>query len=262
MSEFYRSPVSLLYELGIESPEQIDIEAIAQYCAATIVYEPLRGSAARIIGYRDKAIITVDSGSSRQRQRFSGAHELGHWMIDRGKISHFVCTEAQLTSEWSRNNPETRANRFAGDLLLPADMFQTDCRGREVTFSTTKELAERYQTSLTSTAIRLVELGPFPSMLISHQPGAKRWDWHTRSPMVPDQLWPADVPSDETLAYGLLRGSYDCAPTEVGSWGWFEHPDADRFSVHEDSIRVQNRVLTLLWWKDESQLLELAGYGD
>jgi IrrE N-terminal-like domain len=259
MSDVYQSPDALLHELGISSPELIDIEAIAQYCAATIVYEPLQGSVARIIGYRDRAIITVDSDSPRPRQRFSGAHELGHWMADRGGVSHFVCSEKQLASEWSRNNPETRANRFAGGLLLPTEMFREDARNCDVTFAVVGSLANRYQTSLTATAIRLVELGSFPSMLISFQRGSKRWEWHMRSPMVPKELWPADLPSSEALAYDLLQGSSDCAPCEVGSWGWFEHPDADRFSVHEDSIRVMDRVLSLLWWKDESQLLELAG---
>jgi hypothetical protein len=179
-------------------------------------------------------------------------------MIDRGKVSHFVCSDSHLASEWSKNNPETRANRFAGDLLLPTEMFRNDCRGCEATFSITKDLADRYQTSLTATAIRLVELGTYPSMLICCQPGAKRWDWFMRSPMVPDDLWPADLPSEETLAHDLLHGTSNRDAAEVGSWGWFDYPEADRYSVHEDSIRVLDRVLTLLWWKNEGQLVDFS----
>lgn len=40
----YKSAAVLLRELGITEPEDIKIEAIAQYCGATIVYEPLRGA--------------------------------------------------------------------------------------------------------------------------------------------------------------------------------------------------------------------------
>src|SRR5690606_21936818 len=99
MTGHYRSPGKLLEELGIENTEEIDIEAIAQHCDATIVYERLHGCAARIIGGAQQAIIAVDSESSRQRQRFSAGHELGHWMNDRGKAG-FACTETMFAQEW------------------------------------------------------------------------------------------------------------------------------------------------------------------
>jgi hypothetical protein len=43
-------------------------------------------------------------------------------MKDRGQ-SAFGCSKCQLYSAWTGNNPETRANRFASDLLLPINMF-------------------------------------------------------------------------------------------------------------------------------------------
>ena len=66
----YKSPATLLEELGITEPLDIKIEAIAEYCDATIVYEPLKGCEARILGHGDRAIITVNSTSLRERQRF------------------------------------------------------------------------------------------------------------------------------------------------------------------------------------------------
>src|SRR5229473_755209 len=108
---FYRSPSALLEELGITEPWDIHVEAIAEYCGATIVYEPLKGCEARIIGHGDRAIITVSSTSLRERQRFSGAHELGHWMGDRGKVA-FACVEMVFAAEWGEENPEVRANRY------------------------------------------------------------------------------------------------------------------------------------------------------
>jgi len=81
-----KSPEKLLVELGILEPADIDIEAIAQYCRATIVYDKLTGCEARIVGNAERAIITVNISSQRPRQRFSAAHELGHWMLDRNKV--------------------------------------------------------------------------------------------------------------------------------------------------------------------------------
>jgi Zn-dependent peptidase ImmA (M78 family) len=165
VASFYRSPASLLDELGIREPEEIAIEAIAEYCGATILYQPLQGAEARIVGHGDRAIITVNEAAPIGRRRFSGAHELGHWMCDRGKIA-FACTDRILTTEWSDENPERRANRYAVGLLLPSAIFSPYARNREVTFATVRDLADRFQTSLTATAIRLVELVSFPAMIV------------------------------------------------------------------------------------------------
>lgn len=119
---FYKSAAKLLQELGITEPHDIDVEAIAQYCGATIVYEHLEGCAARILGNGDRAIITIDNGTSTGRQRFSAGHELGHWMRDRGKVG-FSCTEEVMIREWSAISPERGANDYSADLLLPKSMF-------------------------------------------------------------------------------------------------------------------------------------------
>src|SRR2546427_1959685 len=119
---FYIAPDMVLEELGIRDPEDIKIEAIAEHCGATILYERLEGAEARILGYGERAIITVNGAAPRARQRFSGAHELGHWMCDRGKIA-FACTDRSFTREWLDDNPERRANQYAAELLLPQKMF-------------------------------------------------------------------------------------------------------------------------------------------
>ena len=112
-SEYFRTATEILRELGITSPDEIDIEAIAFHCGATIRYRPLTGCAARIVGNGNKAIITVDSNSIRARQRFSAGHELGHWMHDRAKAS-FSFQEEQFVRNWSAtSNPESRANHKA-----------------------------------------------------------------------------------------------------------------------------------------------------
>jgi len=77
----------LLKELGISEPREIDIEAIAQHCGATVTYGHLTGSEARIVGADDSAIITVNKSPSRGRERFSAAHELAHWLRDAGEVA-------------------------------------------------------------------------------------------------------------------------------------------------------------------------------
>lgn len=256
VASFYKSPATLLDELGIREPEDIAIEAIAQHCGATILYQQLQGSEARIVGYGDRAIITVNDAAARGRQRFSGAHELGHWMCDRGKIA-FSCTESTLVREWSDDNPELRANQYAVELLLPEVMFVGRAKNQEMTFDTVRDLAKLFETSLTATAIRLVEFGSFTAMLVCSDRERRRW--FKRGPDVPDALWPHSRLNRLTIAYDLLHGN-DVPPgsVDVGADGWLEHRDASRYSIREDSVRItEGLILTLLWWRDERQLVDL-----
>lgn len=61
-----------------------------------------------------------------------------------------------------------------------------------------------------------------------------------------------------TCADELLRGGKCEGPTDVQADGWIEHPTARRYTLKEDSRYIGNGlVLSLLWWKDECQLLDL-----
>src|ERR1035437_10380474 len=151
--EWYRTPSQILSDLGIQEPSEIDIEAIAEDCEATIRYKKLSGCAARIMGFNGRAIITIDVDCPRPRQRFSAGHELGHWMRDRGQIA-FQCKDKTFVKEWSSENPETRENRYASDLLLPGKMFRANASRRPITFETVKDLSKLFCPSLTATAIR------------------------------------------------------------------------------------------------------------
>jgi hypothetical protein len=253
----FKAPAALLDELGISEPSAINIEAIAQYCGATILYDRLGGCEARILGVDGRAIITVSSDAPRPRQRFSAAHELGHWMRDRGKIA-FACTEDSLIREWVDDNPERRANRYAADLLLPRRMFEAFVGRMPPTFASARALARSFETSTTSTAIRVVELGSYPSMMVCSERSGRKW--FTRSPLVPSSLWPRARPGKDSVAAKLLAGSRDAnGPEEVDADDWIDHPSSPDYTLIEDSVRVgTGAILTMLWWKDERQILDIA----
>ena len=251
------SPEKLLKELGIAAPDEIDIEAIAEYCQATVIPQKLKGSAARIIGIGDRAFITVDSESHPARQRFSAAHELGHWMLDRGKLASFVCSEKNFVSDWIGNTPERRANRYAADLLLPQFMFEPLTKNKEITFQTVRELCSLFRTSMTATAIRLVEFGSFPAIIVCNGKQGRRWQF--RGADIPYAIQLQDDLSVRTNAFDLLHGkTLRVTPENVEASDWVTHPRSRYYSIHEDSVKVtEDLVLSLLWWKDERQLLDL-----
>lgn len=256
-----QTPAQILSDLGIREPEDLDIEAIAEYCGATIRYRPLHGCEARIIGYKGKAIITINAASWRGRQRFSGGHELGHWMCDRDRIA-FGCNYENYVRAWSDANPETRANRFASDLLLPLAMFQPQARGLPITLDSVQRLAEIFTMSLTSTAIRLVEHGGLPAMLVCNSPSKR--EWFAASSEAKGRLWPIARPGQGSLAFSLLTDigiAERRGPVDIRADHWINHPRADRYWLKESSLRLkEGTVLTLLWWEDEQQLIDLDEY--
>lgn len=254
----------LLEFLGIDVPQDIDIEAIAQACDATIVYDHLEGCEARIVGVGGKALITVNDKAPRARQRFSAAHELGHWIYDRGRVA-FVCAEKQLVAEWGAANPERRANRFAADLLLPRNMVKKRLRRCAMNLTLVKQLAQEFETSLTATAIRFVELSPAPAMLICHDhAGKKRWSTHNHH--VPAALKARDIlksayrrpewkGSDLRTVPKPMPNLVASEPREVGADCFIAHPKAAGTSVLEDIMPIgAGLVLSLLSWPNEHLL--------
>lgn len=258
----YRDPKDLLDELGISKPDDLDIEAIAEYCGATVLYQPLEGAEARIIGHGDRAIISVNEASPRGRQRFSVGHELGHWAWDRGKIA-FSCDNRKFSGEWTGRDKESVANKYASDLLLPVHMFKPVANKKAITFDTVRAIADSFQTSLTATAIRLVQHGSFPSMVICSNTAGRKWFFRSRE-IEEANLWPRRDVSADSLALGLLRGTKQAAgPEDADADVWIDHPDAGQYVVREDSVKITpDLVLTLLWWKDESQLRDLSDDSD
>ncbi|HEX5370574.1 MAG TPA: ImmA/IrrE family metallo-endopeptidase [Dehalococcoidia bacterium] len=242
----------LLRSLGITEPDEIDVYAIAQTQGATVEEKPVTGCEARIMGYGEKALIVVNSESIPARRRFSAGHELGHWMRDAGTISLGCNPEAQLGS--GESTPETRANNYASDLLLPTFMFKPRAENRPMTLETASDLAGVFRTSMTATAIRLVRYGSYPAMLVCSD--VRGIVWSSRGTDVPTMFRP-QAAGRMTFANALLRrDAVSKTSGQVYSDQWFSY--VKRHSLHEESRRISaDLVLTMLWWDNEDILIEI-----
>lgn len=241
-------PQALLKALGISAPREIDIEAIAQYCGATVTYEPLVGCEGRIIGYGDRAIITVNQRATGSRKRFSAAHELGHWLKHRGKIA-LVCDNDQLTCKWDGHDKEGVANRYAAELLLPEYLFQSLLRKMPMTFETVRRLAEEFETSITATAIRAVQLTDSYAALICASGQGRQW--FELSPGAKEaRCWPRRTLPLESGAAALLNRDEEAgSPRAVAASVWFGGKNTGMSSVIEDTVRITATLaLSLVVW--------------
>jgi Zn-dependent peptidase ImmA (M78 family) len=246
-----------LRELGVTDPKDIDIEAIAWCLGARVKFRPLDGCEARITGKGDEAIITVNSRGSWRRKRFSVAHELGHWKYHRGRI--LVCRSDEIGRS-GQNYPtaERAADLYAAQLLMPPYIFDPIARTHpKLTFQTVSTLSDLFDTSVTATAIRLVEGRHSPAILVCHGPKGRKW--FTRSPDVPDRWFPQDDLDAESFAFGVMFGNHpnDSMPRKIGADAWFDRADASRYEVLEQTFRTgDDEILTLVLIRDGAMLEE------
>ncbi|MED5603134.1 MAG: ImmA/IrrE family metallo-endopeptidase [Pseudomonadota bacterium] len=255
------TPEGLWREMGILNPDDVDIEVMAYFCGARVKYRELTSFAARIVGKGSKAIITVDQGASLARQRFSIAHELGHWAQDRGQVS-VSCRSKDLTPfklNDHKHDREAAANRFAVELLMPAYLFKEAVRGMRATIANASTLAQQFRVSLTAAAIRLVELGGFPAIVVFSNEGRYRWSW--RHPDIPLSIRVNRQISSNSVAHGLWidASAVPPGPVTVDADEWVNHAGVEDYVVVEDSVRVgRGSVLSLVWWEDETPLARLG----
>jgi hypothetical protein len=193
----------LLKSYGITRPREIELETIAYDLGAQIKYRPLEGCEARIVGAGNSAIISVNSSSGRPRQRFSIAHELGHWKFHRGK--QLDCRADNADYSKTTSGYERVADDYAANLILPLYMLRPIVKTYDnLTFSLVTEVADEFTASLTATAIRIIESNEFPCLLVCHGHHGRKW--FKRSPSLSIRWFPKNQLEIDTSAFDILFG--------------------------------------------------------
>ncbi|NDW03075.1 ImmA/IrrE family metallo-endopeptidase [Jiella pacifica] len=97
-------------------------------------------------------VIFVDDGEAYVRQRFTAAHEIGHYVLHRDRIGEGVTENYLLRSDRLSNWVEVQANRFAADLLMPLPLIEALTKQG---YTSVPELAHKLQVSEIAMGIRL-----------------------------------------------------------------------------------------------------------
>jgi Zn-dependent peptidase ImmA (M78 family) len=157
----------LLREQEIESPP-VPVAGIARSLGVPVVSKPLEGDLSGFLLRKGgRAVIGVNSSHPVVRQRFTIAHEIGHFLLSKEEGVHLDRGfDLRLRDPRSapRNRPsEAKANLFAAELLMPAEMV-TDDLGAPGTLDFFNDgflrgLAKRYEVSTQALMIRLGVLG-------------------------------------------------------------------------------------------------------
>jgi len=251
--KFKQQPEEILKRLGIYHAKDIDLDLIAFSLNAEVKRMPLSNCEGNIIGTDKKAIITINQNASTERQRFSLGHETGHWVNDRHNNLTYRCDandmrQRTLQKNNFRQQKEVRANQFSAQLIMPEYIVLPYLSEQNIDFEIVRLLANEFTVSLTSSAIRLVELSPFPCMLVCwSKQGSRRW--FSRSKLVPETVWPHKT---ITKTHEIFT---PCNAQEVDADIWIDDDAASDFTLVQSIFSNSYDILSLLWWKNEQHLL-------
>lgn len=126
---------------------------------------------------RTKWLIAYNNSyGSPGRERFTLAHEFGHFMLHRIAQSEFNCTEADLYDlDINGKLIESEADIFASYLLMPLDDFRKQLSGQAFTLDFLDHCRNRYGVSRMAAALKWLEIAPKRSLVVVARDGFLLW---------------------------------------------------------------------------------------
>jgi len=247
----------IIQNLKISHPSELIIEDIAWTQGALVREGGLCGCDARLVHTPDvsPAVLRVKKYLLPPgKRRFAIAHELGHLKLKHNPGQPAECGEKEFLA-WYRNqgDKEAEANVFAAELIMPESLFAPRVTRAIPSFELIETLASDFQTTLTATAIRFVQLCGQKCAVVFSTDGKVSW------------FWPSPEFNHWIKRGWELRGNtyaFDCFYKGPNSPEMLVMQDVPRNAWIEgesmqDSIREQSRplpsyasALTLLWIYD------------
>lgn len=152
----YRSQVSVITDFMNDAP--IDLEGMAKALGLPVKYDgslpdDVSGMIERMPSGQFK--ITVNGSHHPNRQRFTLAHEISHYLLHRDLIESGVVDNAMYRSSTLSDDLERQANRFAAGIVMPADLVKKKWTEG---LRSSQSMAAAFRVSLAAAKIRMDEL--------------------------------------------------------------------------------------------------------
>lgn len=160
------------------------------------------------------------------RINFTLAHEFGHYLLHRNKYPNGLkCTKADIYNDSIKKTVETDANIFASYLLMPLDDFRKQSKLYSFSPALFENLAKRYNTSLTATILKWIDMTDKKAMAIFSDNGFIEWKkqstslYKTRLISTKKSFTPEEIPTSSVtykLFYGEIDNNYE--KNQNGIW--------------------------------------------
>jgi hypothetical protein len=154
-----REANALLRRMRAPAGKALDVEAIANLVRLRVERGELDGAAARLVRVGQHGTIRInarvtDVGS----QRFSVAHELGHYVLGHATPEADEPCDGPTVHGYVDRGEECEANAFAAELLMPEPHLRRRCEVSPVSLGPARAIAADFEVSLMAAALRFVEL--------------------------------------------------------------------------------------------------------
>jgi Zn-dependent peptidase ImmA (M78 family) len=139
----------------------VDVERLAVMCGALVLYRGFPDSLSGLVfAHAGTVVIGINAHHHPNRQRFSLAHELGHYVLGhhqnaRGYEDRFHIDTSEGMAPGFAWRAERTANDFAAEVLMPRRFISAAFK----TTNVPSELAELFVVSELAMGYRLVNLG-------------------------------------------------------------------------------------------------------
>lgn len=177
-------------------PDAIDLEIVRQMLPDTPYGEGVReirppveihgdtfeGMLAR--DPNDQAVwgIAYNGKARRERQRFTIAHELGHFILHRNQQPSFNCDSQSVhTGIDGLRQIEREADEFAGNLLMPGDLLRDWISNQRIDLHVLSAIAKRFQVSFEALCIRFIKFTKQRAILVYWDNGFVKYEWRSSS---------------------------------------------------------------------------------
>lgn len=206
--------IKLREEIGIEDPNEISIEDVVIGRGGIVRYQSMGKTDGRIVYGKNLSTICINSDIQFEgRKRFAIAHELGHLEMHKGSPIH----EDSVSLNWFNNaerelkkgSQEYEANQFATEYLMPSELFYAEARNKVLSPELLRQLAERFNTSLTSVAFKYFDTGLYPMAMIHIFNGKVKY-WKKSDDL---RVWIQDItklpPPEDSVAMEYIEANYE-----------------------------------------------------
>jgi Zn-dependent peptidase ImmA (M78 family) len=140
---------------------KVDVNGIAEALGVTVLHHDLGDDVSgMLIAKKERAVIVVNSMHHANRQRFSLAHELGHYVLHRQKEPEVFHRDE--VSALGTSRLEIEANTFAAELLMPEEDIRDWAESDDLDLLDDQAITEKageLGVSVQALSIRLDRLG-------------------------------------------------------------------------------------------------------
>lgn len=141
----------------------VDVTSIAMKLGIKVIPYDLNEISGILVIENEKATIGFNRSESRVRNRYSIAHEIGHYILHKDKEHLFVDKNFKVMFRDNKSNKyEREANEFAACLLMPKDQLIIEMKKLDLDFTdetNIKILASIFDVSSMAMSFRISNLG-------------------------------------------------------------------------------------------------------